>query len=956
MSKSSPEDGAAPARLLPRTQPLVETTGDDALASRTELAPEITNLGRYLLEDRLGKGGMGEVFRAHDPELDRAIAIKRLIAWSDDDEARIRLQREGQAIARLSHRNVVQVYDVGRDATTGDMFIAMELVDGVTLRQWLRAEDRSFREIADVYAQAGEGLLAAHEQGIVHRDFKPENVLVGRDGVAKVVDFGLAKPAGITARTDEDVGHRPARPHRRVGQASRAGEPASSGRTTLGRSSGRASPAFGSDITPIGARLGTPAYMPPEQSAGTPATPRADQFSFAVALYEGLCGYLPFPGDGPAEYAIAVLEAKMLEFPRGTSVPGRLQRAIFRALEPDPRVRFASLRPLLDELGRDPAARRRRALRLGGAVALGGTLTLGIGELARPTDAQERRCNAEAATVEDVWSSEIAVRTRDAIAAVDVPFAADTATRASDALDRMSEGWRSARLRWCTASNTDAERPQARVQLTIGACLDRVLARERELVESLAAPDAETLTHAVDAIERLERELGRCDEPAYLAQFDESDGDGDGLRRHALERLAQARQRLDLGQHAAGLRALDELEPGALTPAIALEHRMVRSALEKGLGNIGRARAELELGAQEGLGAAAPLLAAQWNGDYADLLYQLGEHTAIAQPYQRAFELRRRELGPDHIDTLLADGCRGHEPYARGDYGTALERYRSAAERAAAVASELDGERILLDEWVAQALSHTGNLDEARVLGESLVERLRKSRGDTHPRTLDLLETLATAELRAHESERALEHFRAALAGRADARHGGDPVGRATTLANIGAALTDLGRGDEAVSTLERAEDELTQAGFGPEHPNAIAIEANLVELHRRSGRREQAIVGYERLLERMHASGFERTSDGLMVQLNFATALDDAGRPREAIEVVRRAIALARETGDTVMLGKLLLRLGRALDHAGDRAAAELALSDAQGAFADQPSDAQWVVELREYQRARRP
>jgi eukaryotic-like serine/threonine-protein kinase len=950
---SSPEDGAAQARLLPRTQPLVETTGDDELPQRAELSPEITTLGRYLLEERLGKGGMGEVFRAFDPELDRAIAIKRLIAWSDDDEARIRLHREGQAIARLSHRNVVQVYDVGRDATTGDMFIAMELVEGVTLRQWLRGDDRSWREIAEVYLQAGEGLLAAHEQGIVHRDFKPENVLVSHDGVAKVVDFGLAKPAGVTLRTDEDIDRGSSTKRKRVA----VDEPVedgsqSSGRPTMRRTSGRASPVFGSDITPIGARLGTPAYMPPEQSAGTPATPRADQFSFAVALFEALTGYLPFPGEGPAEYAIAVLDGQMLEFPRGSAVPGRLQRAIYRALDPSPHARFSSLRPLLDELGRDPIARRRRVLKLGGVALLGGTLAVVIGELARPADALSKRCASDAAAIDAVWNSEVSARTREAITTIDVPFAGDTATRSAEALDRASASWRVARLRWCGA--TDEDVPQARVQVTIGACLDRVLARERELVDSLATPDIETLTHAVDAIERLERELGRCDEPAYLAQFDDSDGEGQAARTHALERLAQARQRLDLGQYAAGLRALDDIDLASLTPAIALEHRMVRGLLERASGNPIRARAQLELAAHEGLGAAAPLLAADWNNDYADLLYQLGELDAIAAPYERAFELKRRELGPDHIDTLYSDGCRGHEPYARGDYSTALERYRSAAERAKAVASELDGTRIMLDEWVGQALSHTGDLEQARALTEDLVERLRTSRGATHPRTLETLETLATIELRADLAERALQHFRTALEGRPDARHGGDPDDRAATLANIGAALSELGRRDEAARSLERALDELTQGGFGPEHPSAIAIEANLVELHRRSGRTAEAIAGYERLLERMHAGGFERTTDGLQVQLNFATALGDAGRFDEAVEVSRRAIELARATGDKVMLGKALLRLGRSLDLAGDRAAADGALSDAHAAFAGQPDDAAWVVELRDYQRGR--
>jgi len=140
--ETGPRTAGAPDRLLPRTEPLFETA-DGERSPKTHAHAHVDRLGRYLVDECIGSGGMGEVFRGFDPELDRAVAIKRLVAFGTDDEARIRLQREAQAIARLSHPHVVQVFDVGRDGPTGDLFIAMELVDGVTLRQWLRQTPRT---------------------------------------------------------------------------------------------------------------------------------------------------------------------------------------------------------------------------------------------------------------------------------------------------------------------------------------------------------------------------------------------------------------------------------------------------------------------------------------------------------------------------------------------------------------------------------------------------------------------------------------------------------------------------------------------------------------------------------------------------------------------------------------------------------------------------------------------
>ncbi len=911
----------------------------------THAHAHVDRLGRYLVDECIGTGGMGEVFRGFDPELDRAVAIKRLVAFGTDDEARIRLQREAQAIARLSHPHVVQVFDVGRDGPTGDLFIAMELVDGVTLRQWLRQTPRSWRAIAEVFRQAGEGLHAAHQQGIVHRDFKPENVLITYDGVAKVVDFGLAKPAGEHTEDDDEPRTR-----------SRAKLPKESAvdpfqptprRTTARSRPSQSNAAFSSDITPAGARLGTPAYMPPEQGAGMPSTARADQFSFCVALFEALAGYLPFPGENPAEYSVSVLEGQLLEFPRGTAVPRRLQDAIYRGLETDPRARFVSLRPLLDELGRDPIARRRRALALGGAVVIGGAAALGVSAVTPPkADELRNRCESEAAVIDTVWTASTRAEILDAIAGVDAPFAADTAERVGPALDRLGEGWRAARVRWCTA-RPEAAASTATVSAAIGLCLDRVLMRERELVASLRQADTETIARAVDAIERLDRELVRCDEPAFLSQL-VSDGTPDADEQGALEHIAHARQRLELGQAREGLRALEQVDPEVARRApIALERGLLHGTLEQRRGNLALARALLEDAARAGLGAEAPLLAAEWHANYGDLLYELGELDEMAGPYERAFELRRRHLGPDDPETLVVQAARGHVPYARGDYSAALAMYREAADHAAATASELDHERILVDEWVAQALSHTGDLAEARDLTLDLVERLRRSRGDRHPRTLDLLHTLGTIELRAGRDEDALAHLTESLAGRGTGLQERDPISRATALANIGAAQTALARHAEAEASLRDALDQLSQAGYGVDHENVIAVSANLGSILDRQGKHAEALAMFEDLASRLSRQGLAATANGIMVRFNLAASLTTAKRPREALDVLDGALADAHKSGDDVLVGRVELERADVYEVLGDDARAAKALAAAAEAFEGQPADAPWVRDL---------
>ncbi|HET9991658.1 MAG TPA: serine/threonine-protein kinase, partial [Kofleriaceae bacterium] len=280
-----------------------------------EAAWEDARIGRYMFRRVVGSGGMGVVVAAHDPELDREVAIKLVAAGDEADDARP--LREAQTMARLSHPNVVQVYEMIRlGARTA---IVMQLVEGEDLGAWYAREERSWRTALEVYSQAGRGLAAAHRAGIVHRDFKPSNVLIDRDGVVRVTDFGLARRATDDV-TDAEL-------------------------------------------------AGTPAYMAPEQHRGAAVDARTDQWALGCAVFEAVYGRRPFTRTDRAALADAVIRGEIEPEPPGSPVPRRIRAAIRRALSTDPDDRFASVEDFVAAL----AVRSRRA-----HYAIGATIAASV--------------------------------------------------------------------------------------------------------------------------------------------------------------------------------------------------------------------------------------------------------------------------------------------------------------------------------------------------------------------------------------------------------------------------------------------------------------------------------------------------------------------------------------------------------------------------------------------------
>ncbi|MFO0631770.1 MAG: serine/threonine-protein kinase [Nannocystaceae bacterium] len=265
-----------------------------------------TVIGRYVVTSRLGQGGMGVVMAAYDPQLDRRVAIKLMRASRADRverEAR-RLQREAMAMARMTHPNVITVHDVGEHA--GRVYVAMELVEGETLTARLHAR-LPWAQALELFTQAGRGLAAAHARGLVHRDFKPDNVMVGHDGRVRVMDFGLAhdsRPDTEPASVDGN-------------EAPPPGTIAHSMPTHAGRIAG------------------TPGYIAPELHRGLPADARSDQFAFGVALYVALYGVRPFAGDNPYELAAATMSGTIRDEPAERAVPAWLRQIVRRTLASD---------------------------------------------------------------------------------------------------------------------------------------------------------------------------------------------------------------------------------------------------------------------------------------------------------------------------------------------------------------------------------------------------------------------------------------------------------------------------------------------------------------------------------------------------------------------------------------------------------------------------------------------
>lgn len=537
---------SAPASAAPSVEAPTPQEGPTPQWVKEGRPPERgEQVGRYLILERVGQGGMGTVFAAWDPDLGRRVAIKLLRTDKQHAEGRTvgqaRLQREAQAMARVTHPHVISVYDVG---TVGEgVFVAMEFVDGTTLKKWIKEKTHSWREVLDTFLAAGRGLEGAHSAGLVHRDFKPDNVLIGKDGRIRVTDFGLARLA--------EEGAEPAQ------AALPEGAPVDE------------SPDL-AQLTQEGHAVGTLMYMSPEQRRGDAPDARADQFSFCVALYWALFGVWPFDrqrsaakdGDyspisshkGTSRPSQRASEARAVdpstgafEPPREVKVPAFVRKAILRGLSPDPKDRYPSMEALLGQLAYRPRTIRQAtsAAALVLLAAFGG-----YAWYAHQAAAQQALvCTGAEQKLAGIWDDAARKQVTDALMATGSPQAADVAARVTRMLDGYTGRWVEASTEACRATRIRGEQTEDLLSKRV-VCLERRLKDVKAVTGVLATADAELVQKATDTVSLLPSLQG-CADVTTLSQV-EPPPDSPEARKE-IERLssqvAQVKALADAGRY-----------------------------------------------------------------------------------------------------------------------------------------------------------------------------------------------------------------------------------------------------------------------------------------------------------------------------------------------------------------------------------------------------------------------
>ncbi|MEZ4449827.1 MAG: protein kinase [Nannocystaceae bacterium] len=727
---------------------------EDGGAAPFQLPPRID---RYVLLRQLGAGGMGSVYLAYDEALSRKVAIKLLNPQVRESESvRLRMEREAQALAQISHPNVVQIHDVGRVGAR--VFVAMEYIEGQTLRGWMRARARDWRESLEVLLQAGEGLAAAHQVGIVHRDVKPDNILVGDDGRVRVADFGLARADHLSAEVAVEVGPEleddfeggdDERSSERIVGGSGVG-PSSAGHHPSG------SPLY-SPLTVAGTLLGTPAYMAPEQHMRRVADARADIFSFCVVAHEVLVGKRPFEGPSRAELVRAIYTGHVDPPPRESKVPTWILKALRGGLSAEPEERPPTMQALLAALRRDPARRRRRIAQgvgLGAVILVAGA----VGAELRPERVQP--CDVVYQEVAALWGPERQEAVQRALSAHGGALGPATWERVGPALSTYVS-----RL-YDLHEGACREHREGRISDALHdrtmECLERPRAEVHALGELLAAADQEVTERAVDAVHRLP-DLDACaDVGRLLARVAPPADPGTAAAvRELRERLDRIRASRRLGSFAAAADASAK----AVHVSASIEYAPVRG---EALAEEGAALIELGKHAIAAERYAEALRLAEASGDdelrLTALSGVLAAHAATSAPIEViAF------LAPQALALVDRQRVRGQSVHGRLLVGlgeTYLnrsdnERAARTLEEAAAIFTEL-GDAGLADlsaayNDLAMIRSMQGRYDDAHALYQRAAAALIAALGPGHPYVGHLLNN----EGRAYEKEGDLATARA---------------------------------------------------------------------------------------------------------------------------------------------------------------------------------------------------
>jgi len=889
-------------------------------------------IGRYQVLRLIGEGGMGRVFAARDPQLDRVVALKLVAAGSAGGAQA--LLAEALVMAKLSHPNVVTVYDAGMEGE--EAFVVMELVPGATLREWQSHWARSWREVLKAYIEAGLGLAAAHRAGITHRDFKPDNVLIGADGRTRVTDFGLARATSAPG----DAG---------------------------------------------GAHMGTPKYMAPEQLASGRADPRSDQYAFCAALHEALFGTIPRPSTAYARAgppttvpigAHAAAAPPAPEVPRtAASDPPRvpsyravlLRPVLGRGLSAAPEARYPSMDVLVVALGM--ASARARVWVVG---AIGATLITMW--MARTIDASANLCTAETEEVAAVWNAPARAAVERAL---DGPERALTRTHVVHALEAQAEAWKTMAHSNCHATKAVHMQPPEVMDVRM-ACLHERLSELAAVTQALAAGvkgDAE----AIDLSDSLSA-LAPCDEPKTLMELLPPPSGPTVIAEIARIRreLSNARAEEHAGKYADAIAHAQSLSEAAAKTGfrpVEAEALLELGRARNRLGDFtGAERALLDalVAAEAGrhlrakaetlitLVSMAPAIhdpqrAREWDKQAVAVIEALGgdkiltakRHVAAADlallearwneaetHAREAVSLLQEELGPEHLDTqqavrALAQALlRGGQPMkavsllraqkdlrarvfgpdnperwvpvsllvqalsSAGYFEESLKEARAAREEIRGKVPDTANLPFTLDVRIASALHNLGRQREALALADQLVERAKAN--PTRPRGLTSALSVRAAVLsilgRFDESMADYAQL-VALLDKMGGDLGNDRGSKAQVEGNVGLTLIWSGKTEQG---LQRVREALAQRLklLPPDHPDLRFMYVDIAEGELLGGHPELALEPARTALELTRAAAGPDSPTTSLAQVQLAEALVGLKRPADAEPLARKALA----------------------------------------------------------------
>jgi tetratricopeptide (TPR) repeat protein len=879
-----------------------------------EKALGTSTIGRYTLLEELGSGGMGVVYAAYDEDLDRKVALKLLRggASSDESTANERMLREARAMAKLSHPNVVGIYEVG---TLDDaLFLAMEHVEnGTTLADWLSDKDTSsdevIREIIDVFIGAGRGLSAAHAAGLVHRDFKPQNVLIDGNGCPQVTDFGLAQ--GSMVQEEQAL------PQESPAQASRLLQ-----------------------LTRTGDVVGTPAFMAPEQFKGRQTDARSDQFSFCVALYQALYGEAPFAGEVYGDLMTNVLTGNLRETPAGSKVPAWVRTLLLQGLATTPEDRFESMDLLLQKLATDPRTQRRRRIMKGGV----GLIVLGLAGLAAFAFTQKTAalpCATAQSEMQSVWDDDVRQEVRQAFVATGRPYAEDTFARIDKQLTEYSDSWVAMHTQSCEATHVQGTQSDTLLDLRM-QCLQE---RRGELA-ALTRAFTEATPSVVDEALKIANQLSaldRCADMDSLMTATPLPDDAD-IRSQVdtlYTTMNQARTLRDLGQATEALQlvrdVVDEsaeleyppLRAQALFLAGSLESTVGQAeAAEKTLRQAAKSAAEAKLddyiakswikliyviGHQqskfdEALGIsdyaeAAVMRAPSHQALQGDLVTDLAtihldkaNYKEAKRLLQEALSIARELYGDEHYDVAYISNSLAVVARREGNYEESLKHHQRTQKLWKALLGPRHPKVAISLMNMAPVLAILGNPDKAQAHLEEALEILESTHEGVETEVANCLVNLGVVHRRQGNHEEARKYLLRALAVNEEIAGEKPHPTVADTLYNLGNIELTLANYAQATRYYQRTLD-IRMELFGEEHASIATAHYGLGDVLERQKKYAEALPHFEKSHAIWHASLGEKHPRVAFALVGLGKSQLGLGQSAEGIAKIEQAIAL-REAG----------------------------------------------------------